>query len=336
MTEERHLDLLYLNAADIEALNLSSKEILDAVESSLIAQGEGKTVLEPRVHLEPDPAYQGHFNILREYVQPIGVAGVKVVSDYVNNYKLGLPSELAILTLLDPRNGAPIALIDASAITDMRTGALTALGAKYLARKDSKMLGNLGARGTSYWNVVLTDSIFHFDEIRVSSRRLESREAFGRKLRERLGDRIHVVDNSEDCLKEADIKVEATRLTAPAPLLRTAWVKPGDLVIPYGTISAVEDDLTDVMDKIVVDDWGQCKGGRFGSLRRHVDSGKLTEETLYGEIGEIVAGKKPGRENDQERILFWHRGLATNDISLGYAIYRKARELEIGTLLPYR
>ncbi len=328
--------ILFISGKDVESLKLTNEEILNSVEQSLIAQGSNKTVIEPRVHLIPDPSFNGHFNILRGYIEPINVAGVKIVGDYVDNYKKNLPSELALLNLYDPRTGMPLAILDATAITDMRTGALTAIGAKYLARKDSKILGHLGSRGTSYWNVVLLDSIFHFDEIRVNSRRLESREAFARDLSEKLGKPVIAVDNSEDCLKGADIMVEATRLIDPQPLLLTKWVTPGTFVVPYGTISAVENDLTDVMDKMVVDDWGQCKGGKFGSLRYHVDSGKLSQETLYGELCEIATGQKKGRESEDERILFWHRGLSLNDISLGHLIWQKAIQAKIGTEIVYR
>ena len=134
------------------------------------------------MHLEPDPAFHGHFNVLRGYVAPMGLAGVKIVGDYVDNYKHGLPSEMALLNLFDPRTGMPVALLDATAITDMRTGAVTAIGAKYLARKDARVLGHVGARGTAYWNVRLLDRLFGFAEIRVHSRRKESRDAFAAAL----------------------------------------------------------------------------------------------------------------------------------------------------------
>ena len=136
-------------------------------------------MLEPREHLVPDPAFRGHFNLLRAYVAPLGVAGVKVVGDYIDNYKLGLPSELALLTLYDPRTGVPLAIVDATEITDWRTGAVTAIGARHLARRGSKVLGHIGARGTAFSNVTMLDSEFDFEEIRVTSRRRESREAFG-------------------------------------------------------------------------------------------------------------------------------------------------------------
>ncbi|KNC93460.1 ornithine cyclodeaminase family protein [Trabulsiella odontotermitis] len=330
------INLTWLNGPDVDQLTLTDEEILTAVEAGLLAQGQKKTVIEPRVHLIPDKAFNGHFNVLRGYIEPLGLAGVKIVGDYVDNYTRGLPSEMALLNLFDPRTGMPVAILDASAITDMRTGALTALGARHLARRDSKVLGHIGARGTAYWNVRLLNSIYDFDEIRIHSRRPESRNAFARRLEQDLGKKIIVTDDWESCIRDADIVVEASRLNAPTPLLKTAWIKPGAFVVPYGTMSAVELSLTDIMDKLVVDDWGQCKGGMFGSLRAHVDAGKLSEQTLHAELGEIVAGLKPGRESDRETILFWHRGLSLSDIALGHAMLEKARALGIGLELRYR
>lgn len=331
------MEILYLNAMDIEKLALTNDEIIGAVEESLRAQGNGQTSIEPRVHIHPNPEYNGHFNVLRGYIEPKNVAGVKVVGDYVDNYKLGLPSELSLLSLFDPHTGAPYAVMDATAITSMRTGAITAVGAKNLARKKNKILGHLGARGTAFWNVVLLDHLYDFEEIRINSRRQESMEAFAAQLEARLHKKITITKDSRECLEGADIMVEATRLTTPQPLLKTEWVRPGCFVVPYGTICANEITLTDVMDKIVVDDWGQCKeGGKLGSLSPHVRAGKLTAETLYAELGDIVAGKKPGRESDDERILFWHRGLSTNDIALGQLYYEKALAAGVGTKLLYR
>jgi len=233
-------ELTFLSGAEVERLALSDDEILAAVEEGLRAQGSGSARIEPRVHLEPDPAVRGHFNVLRGYLAPLQLAGVKVVGDYLDNHELGLPSELGLLALFDARTGAPVAVIEASALTAMRTGALTAIGARYLAKRDSRILGHVGARGTAYWNVRLLDRLFDFAEIRVHSLRRESRESFARLLEADLGKPVRVTESWEDCLRGADIMVEASRLERPEPRLETRWVEPGCLVIPYGTISAVE------------------------------------------------------------------------------------------------
>lgn len=327
------LDLTWLGEPEVERAALSNEEILAAVELGLLAQAAGETVIEPRVHLAPDPAVKGHFNVLRASVAPLGLAGVKVIGDYVENYRRGLPSELGLLCLFDTGTGAPVAVLAAAAITEMRTGALTALGARHLARSAPRVLGHVGARGTAYWNVRLLDHLFDFEEIRVHSRRPESREAFATRLSGDLGKPVLATESWEACLRGADVLVEASRLERPEPHLLTAWVEPGSLVIPYGTMSAVELSLTDVMDKVVVDDWGQARAGSLGALRAHVDSGRLSEETLYAELCDVVAGKRPGRESDEERILFWHRGLGSSDVALGHAVLERARDLGLGRQL---
>jgi alanine dehydrogenase len=326
----------FLNGPDIAALDLTDDEIRNAIETSLGAQGRGETVIEPRMHLVPDPKVHGHFNVLRGYIgAPINAAGVKIVGDYYDNYKVGLPSEMAILNLFNPKTGMPAAILDATSITDMRTGAVSAIGGKYLARKDSRVLGHIGARGTAYWNIRLLAGLFQFDEIKIHSRRPESRDALAERLTHDLGRPVRSVDTWEECVRGSDIVVEASRLTKPEPLLKTEWIKKGALVMPYGTQSAVELSLTDIMSKLIVDDWGQVGVGPMGALRAHVDSGRLSQKTLHAEFGQIVAGKKPGRERDDETILFWHRGLSLSDIALGHAMLTKAKTMGIGQRLRF-
>jgi alanine dehydrogenase len=328
------LELVYLSGADVEALSLSDDEILNAVRGVLAQQGRGETVIEPRVHLFPGRA-EGHFNVLRGVTA--GHAGVKVVGDFVDNHRMGLPSELALLLLMDPSTGVPTAIVDATAITEMRTGAVTAVGAEFLARRDSRVLGHIGARGTAYWNVrLLARALPELQEVRVHSRRPESRSEFAERLAGELQVLVRPVDSWEECVRGADVVVEASRLSSPQPLLRTEWIASGMLVIPYGTVSAVELDLLDAVDKVVVDDWGQAGIGPLGALRAHVDSGRLTEANLHAELGQIVCGSRPGRERDQETIILWHRGLSTTDIALGEALLAKAADARVGTRLPYR
>ncbi len=330
--------LRFLSGPDIDALGLTNAEILAARARRPCA----RTVTA-------ESCSSRGFTLFRTTTARVtstccaatrrcpGVRGVKVVGDFVANYAAGLPSELGLLTLYDPQTGVPLSIMDATLITACRTGAMTAVGARYLARPDARVLGHVGARGTAFWNVVLLDELFVFDEIRITSRRPESREAFARQLATVTDTHIRVASSAEEVFEGADILVEASRLTTPEPLLRTAWVKPGAFVVPYGTISAVELDLLDVMDKVVVDDWREAQSGRFGALRRHVDTGFTSSAaSLYAELGQIVTGARPGRERDDERILFWHRGLAILDIAVGLAILRRAEQLDAGTMLRYR
>ena len=327
------IEIEWLGGPEVAALNLTDDEILNAVERGLIAAGEGRTVIEPRMHLKPGGDVNGHFNVLRGVVD--GYAGVKVVGDFVDNYKSGLPSEMALLNLFDPETGTPRAVIDAAGITDMRTGAVTALGAKHLAPEKPRVLGHIGARGTAYWNVRLLDHLFDFEEIRVHSRRLESREPFGARLSADLGKKVTVTEDWESCLKGADILVEASRLNAPTPLFDRSWVRPGALVVPYGTMSTLPMGFTHGIDMMVMDDLGQMNAGEFGALRPHIKAGEVTRDSFAGEIGQIAAGRLPGRTSPDQTILFWHRGLATSDIALGAYMLEKARGMGLAKRLTY-
>ena len=331
--------LRFLSGPDIDGLAITRREVTDAVEAAVLAHGRGQVVFEPRVHLVPDNGGVGHFNVLRGHVSTLGAAGVsgiKVVGDFVPNWTRGLPSELGLATLYDPTTGVPLAILDATMITAARTGAMTAVGARWLARKGPQVLGHVGARGTAYWNVMMLADELDLTEVRVTSRRPESREAFAERLAGELSVPVRAVATADEAYDGADVLVEASRLTEPEPLLRTASVRPGAFVVPYGTVSAVELDLLDVMDKVVVDDWREARSGRFGSLRAHVDTGRLTPDSLHAEIGQVVAGDRPGRENDTERILFWHRGLSILDVSVAHMILQRAEVADVGTMLRYR
>ena len=166
--------------------------------------------------------------------------------------------------------------------------------------------------------------------------RPESRADFAARLTRDLGKPVTAMDDWESTVRGADIVVEASRLPRPEPLLKTAWIAKGAFVVPYGTMSAVELSLTDIMDKMVVDDWGQCrKGLPFGALRQHVDSDRLGESNLHAELGQIAAGVKAGRERDDETILLWHRGLSITDIALGHAMLAKAQAAGVGQRLRF-
>jgi ornithine cyclodeaminase len=328
------IEILFLSKEDVDALDLGLQEVMDAVEAGLKAHGERRVIMPSKDHLAlqyPEKL----FNILKGYVEPIGVAGVKVIGDFQKNYAHGLPSELALITLYRPETGAPFAILDGTLITWMRTGAVTAIGAKHLAGAKPRVLGHIGTRGTAWYNVAMLDRLFDFEEIRVTSRRPESRERFAAEMSQRLGKRVVATETSAAAVRDADIIVDASRLLEPQVLVRDEWVKPGALIQPYGAVLSVERSLPLTVDKLIVDDWNQCKQSPYGQFAGLIRDGELRDEHVYGEIGEVVAGLKPGRESAHERILFWHKGFAVSDIMLGHLAYQKARAKGIGTPLTY-
>ncbi len=328
------IDILFLSKEDVDALDLGLQEVMDAIEAGLKAHGERKVIMPSKDHLALDYPHK-LFNILKGYVEPVNVAGVKVIGDFHKNYEHNLPSELALITLYRPETGAPFAIVDGTLITWMRTGAVTAVGAKYLAADKPRVLGHIGARGTAWYNVPMLDQIFDFEEIRITSKRPSSREQFAEAMSRQLGKPVRVMETTEATVKDADIIIDASRLVEHQILVADKWVKPGALIQPYGAVLSVEPTLPFSVDKMVVDDWNQCQQSQYGQFAGLIQAGKLRSEHIYGEIGEVVAGLKPGRENQQERILFWHKGFAVSDIMLGHLAYQKALAKGIGTTLSY-
>lgn len=303
--------------------------ILERVEAGLTAHGSGEVVLPPKSHIHLDDRYNGHFNVLVGWAGPIDMAGVKVVGDYVDNYRHGLPSEVGMLTLYDPQIGIPRAIMDATDITTHRTGAVTGIGAKHLAKQSAKIVGHLGARGTAFANIAALKENFKIAEVRVNSKRLETREALVSEIKSKLGIPAIAVDDAESTVRDADIVIEATRLEEPEVLIRDEWLKDECLLITYGWVMATDPRSVLRASKVIVDDWEQCCVG--GQLQPMIARGDLTKEDIHGEIGEVTAGKIAGREDSDGLIVLWHRGFAISDIMLGSQILAEAEAKGVGT-----
>ena len=332
--------LRFVSGPDIDELGLTPADVVAAAGRVVAAHGRGETVFEPRTHLVPDNGGRGHFNVLRGHVSTLGergVSGVKVVGDFVPNYELGLPSELALLTLYDPWTGVPLAIVDATLITEVRTGAMTAVGARHLARPDAKVLGHVGARGTAYSNVI--DARRDVRPRRDPGDQPAPGVAGGVRRAAARGARHpgrghRVVAETFD---GADIVVEATRLTEPASLVHA---RPGRARVAAGPLRhrqrarprpARRDGQG--RRRRLARGAGRASSARCGPTSR---SGALTRETLHAELGEVVTGQRPGRENADERILFWHRGLSILDVAVGHLILERAERADLGTMLRFR
>ena len=327
----RSVEFTFLNHEEVTSLIPDFGEVIRIVESGLLAHGLKDVVLPPKTHIMLDDRYNGHFNVLTGYVGSIDMAGVKVIGDYVDNIDHGLPSEVAMLTLYDPRTGIPRCVMDATNLTWLRTGAVTGIGARYLARPDSRILGHVGSRGTAFANIKAIASVCPIEEVRITSRRAETREALAQQVQDELGLKAMAFASVAKTVADADIVVEATRLEHPQNLIENRMMKPGSLLVTYGWVMAVDPELPRAADKLVVDDWRQCcEGGTFYPLIR---DGSLTRADLHAEIGEIVNGAATGRENDNERIVFWHRGFAVSDIVLGNYIFERADAKKLGRRL---
>ena len=168
--------------------------------------------------------------------------------------------------------------------------------------------------------------------MRINSARAESRERLAARVEEELGIRAKAFASAAEAVDGADIVIEATRLEKPEVLIPNYAVKAGALVVTYGWMMAIDPAIALGASKVVVDDWAQCQVG--GALHPLIADGRLTEAMIHAEIGQIVAGLKPGREQGDGTIVFWHRGFAVSDVVLGNWIYERAIRENVGTLFP--
>jgi alanine dehydrogenase len=321
-----------LTRAEVAGLMPEARELIRIVETGLAAHGRGQVVLPPKSHIEIDDRVNGHFNVLPGWAgDGIDLAGVKVISDYVDNWKHGLPSEIGVLALMDPATGMPQALMDATLITAARTGAVTGAGARLLAPRTAKIVAHIGARGSAIHNIASLAALGMADEVRICSNRAETRTKLAALVSERIGVTARPYDSIEEAVTGADIVVEATRLETPQLLIKDQWLKPGCLLVTYGWKMASDPATVLRASKVVVDDWAQCCKG--GQLHPMIEDGRLTRAGVHAEIGEIVAGKRPGRERDDETIVFWHRGFAISDIVVGKYLLGKAEAQNVGLSL---
>jgi len=317
--------ILYLSRKDVEEVGLSMPEIIEALDSMFKEKGEGRVEMPPKpgIHTRKD----AFIHAMPAYIPSIQSAGMKWVSGYPDNQKKKLPYISGLLILNDPDNGIPIAVMDATWITAQRTGAATAVAAKYLARKDNSSVGILACGVQGRINLEALACLFKIEKVKAFDIYPEKAEKFAIEMTETLEVEIEIVNDPKDAVMGLDLVVTSGPiLKHPDPVIEAGWLKEGSFACPVDFDSYWQGDALRQADKLVTDDISQMeyyrKAGYF----------KDTPQP-YADLGEIVAGKKPGRENAKERIICMNLGLALDDMATAILIYRKAREKGIGTQL---
>ena len=236
-----------------------------------------------------------------------------------------------ILILSDREGGEICAIMDEDWCHAVRTGAAAAVACRLLARRGAATMAMLGAGDTARAAVPVMAKAFPLKEIRVTSRTPESRQTYAREIGNEYDLNVRPVDSTEEALKGADLVVSAT--TTSTPFVKDSWLGKGISVYSIGKHQEFENDFYKGADKFVVDSWEQCKNK--SDLQRMLKEKFLSEKDLYAELPEILAGKKPGRQSDRERIFIRAIGLVNQDIAMADHIYRAALEKGIGTRLAY-
>jgi ornithine cyclodeaminase/alanine dehydrogenase len=318
--------MLYLSRNDVECVKLSMAEIINALEAMFREKGEGRVEMPPKpgIHTRKD----AFIHAMPAYIPGMNSAGMKWISGYPGNQAKGLPYITGLLILNDPDTGIPLVVMDATWITAQRTGAATALAAKYLARKESSSAGILacGVQGRS--NLEALACLFKLTKIKVYDMYPDVAKRFAREMSAVVHTDIEVVANPKDAVVGLDLVVTSGPiLKDPSPVIEAGWLAAGAFASPVDFDSYWKGDALRQADKLATDDISQMeyyrKAGYF----------KDTPQP-YADLGAIVAGKKPGREKASERTISINLGIALDDMATAILVYKKACELGLGTELP--
>ncbi len=319
---EKKVEILYLSREDIENLDISMKEVIDAVETSFREHGLKQVEMPPKpgVHSRPN----AFIHAMPAYVPRLEALGMKWVSGYPQARERGLPYIMGLLILNDPETGAPYCVMECGLETAMRTGAASAVAAKYLAREGAESLAIVGLGEQGRWQLIALDKVLEIKQVKVYDIVKKAQDRYVKEMSEKVDVPIIPVESARDAMVDADVVVTACSEDVK-PFVEADWLKEGVLCLPLELNMAYKDEAIFSMDKIVVDDWDQTK--------EHV---RLTGRKIpepYAELGEIVAGKKHGRSHEKEKIWDSNYGLAIHDAIVGKLIYEKAVEKNLGTKL---
>lgn len=323
----RSRELLYLSRADVEKLSVPMKEVIKAVEESFLEKAKGRTEVPPKPGIHPRK--DAFIHAMPAYLPKIGSAGVKWVSGFPENPKRGLPYISGLLVLNDPDTGFPVCVMDCTWVTAKRTGAATAVAAKCLAKKDSRILGILGCGAQGRSNLEALAVICEgLQEVRAYDINKESLQKYVCEMKAKYSLKIVPVNSPRKAVEGCDIVVSAGPiLKNPTPVIEASWFKNGAFACPLDFDSYWKPEAMHSMNKFCTDDREQ--------LAYYKTQGYFADiPEIYADLAEIVSGRKPGREKTDERTMSMNLGLAIEDMATAKLIYDKAKEKGTGTRLP--
>lgn len=322
------MTVLLLSGADVKKL-ISIRETIEAVEEAFLAKGLGKAQMPPKSYVFFN-RYEGDFRVMPAYLEDIEAAGVKIVNVHPQNpSKHGMPTVMATIVLLDPQTGAPLAIMDGTTITNVRTGAAGAVAAKYLAQKDSRVVALIGAGAQAMTQFLALNEIFKIEELRVSDKVEANAEKYASEVKKRFDISIKVTD-AKEAVQGADIIVTTTPVKSP--IVMNDWVSEGVHINAIGADAPGKQELDPEIlkrAKIIIDNWEQAS--HSGEINVPLSKGMLAREDIHAELGEIVSGKKSGRTSRDEITVFDSTGLAIQDVATAWLVYKKAKKVGMGT-----
>jgi alanine dehydrogenase len=328
------LETLLLTDEEVKKL-ISMTEVMEAVESAFKEKGLRRVQMPAKIYLFYTK-YKGDLRAMPSYLEELDISAVKIVNVHVDNRtKYGLPTIMAVIVLIDPKSGFPMAIMSGTTITDLRTGAAGGIATKYLARKGSKIVALIGAGAQARTQLMALLGVYgKLEEVRVWSRSEGTKQMFVAETEHAYGQlcRLIPVETVKEAVEGADIVVTTT--PSRQPLVMNDVVSPGTHFNCIGADAPGKEELDPAIlkrAKIVVDDWEQAS--HSGEINVPLSRGIITRENVWAEIGEIVAGLKPGREKQDEITIFTSTGLAVQDAVTAKIAYDKAIEKNVGRFI---
>lgn len=311
---------LVLTKKEVESL-ITMKETLPTVEEAFRYHGRNKVEMPAKtyIHLKK---YCGDFRAMPAYIEGMEASGLKWVNVHPGNSRFGLPAVMAVIIYSDPRTGFPLCIMDGTAITNFRTGAAGGIAAKYLARRNSRRVALVGCGAQGRSQLGALNELFNVGEVKIWGREGACAEKFCREMKNPRFS-IRITRSVEECVKDADIIVTTT--PSRRPIVRSEWIKKGAHINAIGADAKGKEELDPKLlscSKVVIDDWSQAS--HSGEINVPLEKGMISKRDIYASLGEIVAGKKPGRKNDEEITIFDSTGLAVQDIAVARLVYKKA------------
>lgn len=318
--------MLYLSYEDVASVGLEMSEIVKALEAMFHEKGEGRVEMPPKpgIHTRPD----AFIHAMPAYIPALESAGMKWVSGYPENQNRGLPYITGLLILNDPDTGLPISVMDCIWITAMRTAAATAVAAKYLARPESETVGVLACGVQGRTNLEALNVVFPLKKVLAYDVRPEVTAEFAKEMRERFGLEVVEVQEPKHAVTGCDLVVTSGPiLKVPHATIKAGWLDTGAFASLVDFDSYWSPEAMREADKFCTDDLQQLEYYKKAGYFQHIPK-------VHADLGELVTGKKPGRETLEERILAANLGLALDDMAVAPLIYRGAIEKSLGTWLP--
>ncbi|TRO48819.1 alanine dehydrogenase [Candidatus Bathyarchaeota archaeon] len=316
---------------------LQISEVINSVENAFREKGLNRIQMPAKIYLNFNKE-QGDLRSMPAFLDKLEISAVKIVNVHPNNpsrYKI--PTVMATIILIDPKTGFPLSIMGGTTITNMRTGAAGAIAAKYLAKENCKRIGFIGAGIQARTQLLAILSLIDtIEEIKVWSRTKESILAFINEAKKKYGKKYRFF--SAQSIKEATSEVDLIITTTPSmiPLVKKSMLSPGVHINCIGADASGKQELDPKIlnkAKIVVDDWNQA--AHSGEINVPLHSGLIDRSNVYCELGEIVAGLKPGRTNNSEITVFVSTGLAIQDAVTAQLAFEKAKGKKIGELVNF-